>query len=212
MTSAEIMEKLKLYESLLHKWQKAINLVSPGTLDNTWNRHFEDSLQLLPVILNAGEESKYPSGTTLSQEGKNSLTLFDLGSGGGFPGMVLAMARPDINVHLIESDSKKCSFLKTVSRESLTPVTVHNARIESVETESVPDLITARALASLDKLLDWCLPWAKKNPDLIMVFLKGEKTAEEIAEAELKHSFDYKIYDSVTDSSGKIIVISNLKS
>ncbi|MCB9988011.1 MAG: 16S rRNA (guanine(527)-N(7))-methyltransferase RsmG [Rhodospirillales bacterium] len=210
--SRESLEKLKAYEALLHKWQKAVNLVSPNTLNEAWTRHFEDSLQLLPVILSVSEESKNPSVAALSHDDKKPLTLFDLGSGAGFPGLVLAIARPDINVHLVESDSKKCSFLKTVSRESSTPVTVHTARIESVDSESVPDVITARALASLDKLLGWCAKWADENPDLTMIFLKGEKTQEEITEARLSYSFDCKIIDSKTDPSGKILVITNLKS
>lgn len=106
-------EKIDAYERLLKKWQNTINLVGPSTLSEAKKRHFEDSLQLLKHIPVAAK------------------TLYDLGSGAGFPGLVLAMAKPDLDVHLIESDARKCQFLKTVSRETETPVTVHNQRIES---------------------------------------------------------------------------------
>ena len=129
--SCETNNRLKTYLSLLEKWQPKINLISNNTLDIAWDRHFEDSLQLLNIL----------------PEGEK--TLFDLGSGAGFPGLVLAIAREDLNVHLVESDQKKCSFLKTVSRETKTPVEIHNSRIETVSRETSPDIVTARALASL---------------------------------------------------------------
>ena len=191
--SRETMDRLKTYEALLHKWQKAVNLVSPNTLAESWQRHFEDSLQLTDLIP------------------KNTKTVFDLGSGGGFPGMVLAIARPDLAVHLIESDSKKCSFLKTVSRETSAPVTLHTARIESVEIPVTPDLITARALASLDQLLEWCLPWTKDNPDLTMLFLKGEKAMQEIGDTQKRFSFDHESFPSRTNKDGVILQIKNLQ-
>ncbi len=191
--SRETIDKLKSYEALLHKWQKAVNLVSPNTLGESWERHFEDSLQLTDLI---------PEDTKI---------IFDLGSGAGFPGMVLAIARPDMSVHMIESDSKKCSFLKTVSRETSMPAIIHNERIETIKTDIIPDLITARALASLDQLLEWCLPWTTVNPALTLVFLKGEKADQEIIEAEKHFAFSYESFPSKTNEKSVILRIKGLQ-
>ena len=142
----DTQNKLKTYEALLHKWQDKINLVSSKTLNDSWKRHFEDSTQILEYL---------PAGTK---------TLFDLGTGAGFPGLVVAICRLDLDVHLVESDQKKCAFLKTVSRETGVSVSVHNERIESVSCETIPDIITARALASLPDLFDYCHGWIEANP------------------------------------------------
>ncbi len=188
----QVQDKLKTYEALLIKWQKAINLVSPGSLKECGTRHFLDSQQINDFI---------PEGTK---------TLYDLGSGAGFPGLVLAMMRPEIEVHLIESDQRKCAFLSTVSRETETPVGVHTIRIESLDMPA-PDVVSARALASLNKLFEWCAHWAEENPALLFLLPKGERAEEEIAEAQ-KH-FDFRIerMPSKTDSHAKILKISSLK-
>ena len=112
--SPETLEKLQIYHGLLVKWQEAINLVAHSTIDGAWNRHFLDSIQLVNFI---------------SPDVK---TLIDLGTGGGFPGMVLAIVRPDIEVILVDSDSKKCEFLKTVSRETNVTVKVFDERLEKL--------------------------------------------------------------------------------
>ncbi|MCB1556201.1 MAG: 16S rRNA (guanine(527)-N(7))-methyltransferase RsmG [Alphaproteobacteria bacterium] len=203
--SRETQDRLKAYEALLRKWQKAVNLVSPTTLENAWERHFVDSLQVLDCLPPCREET-------------GKVVFCDLGSGAGFPGMVLAIARPDIEAHLVESDSKKCAFLQTVSRETSTPVIVHNERIESLDSclcrddgsLILPDFITARALASLEQLLSWCLPWAEKNPAMTMVFLKGEKAPEEIAAARKRFSFSCDGRESKTDSGGRILILRDL--
>ncbi|MCB9990195.1 MAG: 16S rRNA (guanine(527)-N(7))-methyltransferase RsmG [Rhodospirillales bacterium] len=192
MLPEDSRQKLKQYLALLRKWQCSINLVSPATLDHAWERHFEDSLQLAALI---PEEA----------------VLFDLGCGAGFPGLVLAIARPDIKVTLIESDTKKCTFLSTVSRETMTPVSVVNQRIESAVTDSIPTIITARALASLDKLLGYVMPWAKANPDLVLLFLKGRQAADEVTDALRLYDFTYEMVPSRTDSEAQIVRISNLR-
>jgi 16S rRNA (guanine527-N7)-methyltransferase len=146
---------LRHYQALLVKWQEKINLVSPTTIQDSWKRHFEDSLQLLPLV---------PEGAK---------TLYDLGCGAGFPGLVLAMARPDLAVTLVESDAKKCAFLTAVSRETGVQVTIQNSRIEAATaTLPPPDIITARALASLEKLFDLAHPWLASNP--VLIFPKGK--------------------------------------
>lgn len=186
-------EALKIYHSLLLKWQDKINLISPTTVQNAWERHFEDSIQLADLLPD------------------NAKTLFDLGSGAGFPGLVLAIQNPDIEVHLVESDQKKCSFLKAVSRETKTPTHVHTARIESVNIDVVPDVITARALASLDKLFGYCLSWIEKNPNLILILPKGENVSDEIQVAEQSWLFDYKTYASKTDNLATILICKNIR-
>jgi len=191
---ASAREKLRMYHRLLLKWQATINLVSPGTIPDAWDRHFVDSVQLSPLL---------PSG--------KRQVLFDLGSGAGFPGMVLAILRPDIAVHLIESDSKKCAFLSAVSRETDTPVTIHVQRIADAarQIEAVPDIITARALAPLTALLAHCAPWMAANPHLTMIFPKGERAEEEVAEAQKNWTFACEKHPSQTDAKASILVIKN---
>jgi|TARA_R110002126_G_scaffold13118_7_gene57301 16S rRNA (guanine527-N7)-methyltransferase len=190
--SRETDSKLQAYDAMLHKWQKAVNIVSPSTLSDSLNRHFVDSLQILPLLP------------------KNTKTLYDLGSGGGFPGMVLAIAAPDIEVSLIESDRKKCSFLSSVSRETLSPTTVVNTRIESAALPA-PDVVTARALADLTQIFTWCLHWAEENPNLTFLLPKGRNVAQEIADAEEKFSFDYEQVSSKTSDESSIIIVYKLR-
>lgn len=192
--SKEAQEKLETYHALLIKWQKAVNLVSNNSIEKAWERHFNDSIQI----------GFYIPG--------NTQTLIDFGSGAGFPGLVLAITRPELEVHLIESDEKKCEFLRTVSRETNTPISIHNTRIENLDPGQIrPDIITARALASLEKLCDYCRPFAAENSALTMLFLKGEKLEEEISEAQKSYDFTYEIFQSRTEKKAGIIKISGLK-
>jgi 16S rRNA (guanine527-N7)-methyltransferase len=193
--SRETHDKLKRYEALLKEWQEKMNLVSRHTLDSAWARHFEDSLQLLPLIP------------------PHIKTLFDFGSGAGFPGLVMAISRPDITVHLVESIGKKCRFLEAVSRETSANAIVHQGRIESVsrETEAIPDMITARALANLTALLEYSAPWIAANPALILLFPKGVNWAQEVEEARKKWSFQLDTHKSVTDPEAMILAITNAK-
>lgn len=169
--SRETLDRLEIYYSLLTKWQKTINLVSAKTLPDAWERHFADSARLASFIP------------------ESAGTLLDLGSGAGFPGLVLAILRPDLAVHLAEPDERKCQFLRTVSRETKTPVTIHNCRVESLDPELKPGVITARALAPLEKLLEYCLIWASRNPALVLLFPKGRDAQAEIDAARLSHDF-----------------------
>lgn len=192
--SRETQGKLEHYHALLVKWQRAINLVSGSTISQAWLRHFADSAQLVNLLPDS------------------SFTLSDLGCGGGFPGLVLAMMRPDITVHLVESDERKCQFMKTVSRETaLDNVTVHTARIEQKLMELSPDIITARALADLTLLLDFAWPVAQKNAALQMIFLKGEKWREEIENARKAYHFEISDYASCSDDRARILVITGLE-
>ncbi len=189
--SRETILKLEKYDQLLHKWQRAVNLVSNSTLDNSWNRHFIDSLQILPLLP------------------KGKIKLMDLGCGAGFSGLVTAICRNDIEVSLVESDSKKCAFMSTVSRETNSPVKLVNERIEDIPVQFI-DVITARALASLVKLLDYSYKFVDENPDIVFLFHKGEKYQQEIDEARKIYDFDVDIYKSISDSRGCVLKISNV--
>ena len=190
----ETVERLRQYEALLVKWQKAINLVGPATLPDSWSRHFGDSAQLAALI---------PAGVK---------TLYDLGSGAGFPGLVLAMLRPELAVTLIESDQKKCAFLSTVSHETKTPVKILTRRIEQAAADTpAPDIVTARALASLDALLHYIKPWARANPHLVCIFPKGAQAQAEISEAQRFAQFDQQEIHSLTDPAARILVLSNIR-
>ncbi len=190
--SPELSAKFDAYENFLRKWSKTINLVAPSTLADIRKRHILDSLQL---------ESHIPGGTKI---------LVDIGSGAGFPGMVLAMARPDIVVNLIESDERKCSFLRTVSRETFTPVVIHNDRAENVDISN-PDVITARALSSLLSLLSLTEKWWRNNPSLTLIFPKGENWKNEVAEARNFYFFSLSDQPSTTDASARILVIRDIR-
>lgn len=187
-----VEQRLRTYQDLLQKWQPKINLISNNTLANARERHFEDSMQIADLL----------------PEGKK--TLFDFGSGAGFPGMVLGIMRDDLDVHLVESDQKKCTFLKTVSRETETPVQIHNMRIEDVSRETIPDIITARALASLEDLFDYSADWIKANSKLILIFPKGENADNELENLKKKWKFDCRTHQSKTDKSAKILVFSDV--
>ncbi len=187
--SRETREKFNRYAKLLLKWQKAINLVSPTTLEDMAERHFLDSVQLIRQIPEKG------------------VKLADLGSGAGFPGLVLAMLGI-ADVHLIESDVRKATFLREVSRETGTKVTVHDDRIEDVTIEGL-DFITARALAPVKDLCGMVAHLAGEKP-VTALFLKGEKTEEELIKAKKSFNFSIEIFDSVTDPTGKILKIKDL--
>ncbi len=192
--SRETDASLKIYLDLLEKWQAKINLVSPQTIPDAWERHFVDSMQISDFI---PESAK---------------TIFDFGSGAGFPGLVLAIMNPDKHFHMVESDQKKCSFMRTVSRETgIKNSTIHNCRIEDVSRETKPDLIMARALASLDKLLDYSKDWIKLNSDLQFIFPKGEKHVEEVAEAQKKWSFDVLEKKSQTSENASVLLLSGVR-
>ena len=191
--SREIDGALRSYLALLEKWNRAINLVSPNTIPDAWNRHFVDSLQLLPLI---------PDHIKI---------MLDIGSGAGFPGLVIAVARPDIHVHLLESDQRKCTFMDAVRRElSLSNVTVHCDRIENFTADFIPDMISARALASLDALLAYVSPYLSQNPALECLFPKGKSANDEIAEAQKTWSFDIHETASKTAADAKILHLSNI--
>lgn len=188
----ELRAKLDVYDILLRKWQPTINLISSATLEDLEVRHFQDSLQILPLIPASAKH------------------LYDLGSGAGFPGMVLAMARPDLSVHLIESDQRKSAFLQTLSRETSTPVKIHTGRIEGLVLPA-PDVVTARALADLPTLLALTKSWWSSHPDLVLIFLKGVGGRDEVEAAKrLGYKFDLSSVPSQTAEGGEIFILSRV--
>ena len=192
--SRETMDRLATYEALLKQWQQAVNLISPKTLDHIWARHFADSAQLL---LLASQRKRW----------------LDLGSGAGFPGLVLAILvadQPDARVQLIESDSRKCAFLREVARQTSTPVEIHNARVESTASQlkvGKVDVVTARALAPLGKLLGLAAPFL--DAETLGLFPKGRDVAQEIETAEQVWRFRYELVQSLSDHDGRIAVITD---
>ena len=219
---------LSEYEQILLKWQKSINLISSSTTTEIWMRHIIDSAQLFNMI-----------------DRDNATSVLDLGSGGGFPALVIAILdkhadsskEGKLTVTCIESVQKKSAFLKEVARRLGLKVHVENTRIEafsellydsvkkinhnaSRETYGlnealVFDYITARALASMDKLLGYCEPFMGQNtPENSKIvstalFLKGQDIDKELTEATKCWHIDYEMTDSQTHDQGKIIKINN---
>ena len=194
--SRETISLLKAYETSLIEWQNKFNLVSNTTLADAWNRHFVDSLQLLPLI---------PNETKL---------VYDFGSGAGFPGMVLATVLKDrtpyLKFKLVESIKKKTLYLNFVKEQlGLNNVEILNDRIENLPLEKA-DVITSRAMCSLTELLGYAAKFNGKNTKCI--FPKGKKHQEEIAEAQKKWNFKCEIIPSITNAESAILVITNLSS
>ncbi|MFK7839285.1 MAG: 16S rRNA (guanine(527)-N(7))-methyltransferase RsmG [Bdellovibrionales bacterium] len=193
--SRESLDALETYQRLLFKWQKAINLVSEKTLQESGIRHFADSAQLAQYI------------------NSDVKRVMDWGSGAGFPGAVLGIMMPDIDFTCVESDERKCQFLRTVSRETSATIRIENRRIEAMvkDTKTVPDLITARALKPVKVLLDYAKPFIEEHSDLNFLLLKGEQINDEISEASHYYDFSVDRWPSVTDSRGVIIRLSGIK-
>lgn len=159
--SRETHARLETYADLLLRWNRTINLISRSDEPHLWTRHIEDSLALAPLI---PEQTRH---------------AIDLGSGGGLPGLVLAIVT-GIRFHLVESDQRKAAFLREAARATSASVTVHAVRIESLATPPAP-LITARALSPLPRLLEWAYPHLE--PGGICLFPKGRSVDEELLAA-----------------------------
>jgi len=186
--SRETLARLETYAEYLTKWQKSINLVGPATLPDLWRRHMLDSAQLYPHLPQPVHR------------------LIDMGSGAGFPGLVLAiLGVPE--VHLIESDSRKCAFLREVARVTKTPITIHNKRIESVDIPPA-DVVTARALAPLEMLFTMAFPRLASGG--VCLFLKGRGSEDELTSAGKEWHMRVTRFSSQTDADGTILHIGEL--
>lgn len=190
--------RLVAYAGLIEKWQKAINLVAPKTLPELWQRHFLDSAQLL------------------EHAPKDTQRWLDLGSGGGFPGLVIA-ALFDGHVHLVESDQRKSAFLREAARAMGVHATVHVKRIESVDAAELhkmmggaPQVISARALAALHELIGLAQPLA--GPETLYLFPKGRQAEDELTEARRYWTIpDVQALPSRTDPEARILRMRGLE-
>ncbi|WP_427025073.1 16S rRNA (guanine(527)-N(7))-methyltransferase RsmG [Aureimonas ureilytica] len=192
--SRETVEKLDAYVELLRTWQSRINLISPATIPEIWTRHLEDGLWL-------------------SHLARASTRWVDLGSGAGFPGLVLAIAlcgREGAEVHLVESNTKKAAFLRAVIRELALPAEVHAERIEDCgEALGAAQAVSARALANLNDLFGLVAPHVSE--DAVLWFPKGRNHGEEIAEASAHWRFVMVKHSSQIEDGSVVLEIRRLK-
>jgi 16S rRNA (guanine527-N7)-methyltransferase len=186
--SNAVVERLAIYAGLLQKWQRAINLVGPSTLADLWHRHMWDSAQLLPHLP------------------RPDAVVLDLGSGAGFPGLVLAIASP-ATVHLVESDQRKAMFLNEVNRATQAGATVHACRVEVLDPVPV-DVVTARAFAPLDRLLACAEPFFR--PTTIGLFLKGRTLERELTACRKRWNMTAKAIPSLSDEAGVVLKLEGI--
>ena len=192
--SRETQDRLAHFGVLVEKWNRKINLVAPASLPHLWQRHILDSVQLFPHL---------PAPLT---------HYADLGSGGGFPGIVLAAllaeSHPATRISLVESDQRKCAFLRTAARELSLTIIVHDARIETLPPLTA-DCITARALSALPDLLS--LVSRHLAPKGVAILPKGRNYRGEVDEAALLWSMTMTDHQSLTDSDARILTIKDLR-
>jgi 16S rRNA (guanine527-N7)-methyltransferase len=183
--SRETLARLEAYADLLIRWSARINLVGRDTLLDLWRRHMLDSAQLHPLMPSAAQSA------------------IDLGSGAGFPGLVLAILGAS-GVELIEADSRKAAFLREAARVTVTQATIRPCRIAAVSPHQV-DVVTARALAPLDKLLDLAEPFIGSNT--VCMFPKGEKAVAELTLARKGWRMTASMYNSIADPRGVVLCL-----
>jgi len=190
--SRETLDRLRLYECLVRKWNPSINLVAKSTIEGVWNRHIVDSMQVFEL------------GT-----GKHWL---DLGSGGGFPGCVVAILAhefaKDMTVTLVESDQRKAVFLRTVLRETGVGGSVVSERIEAANPQQA-NVVSARALADLSTLLGYFETHSAEEGEGL--FMKGVRWKSELAAAQERWKFDYKAISSRTQPDAVILKIAGVQ-
>ncbi len=191
--SRETNERLHIYAKLLRTWNPKINLVAPSTLHDLWSRHFVDSAQLYALVPHGFDH------------------WVDLGSGGGFPGLVIAILAQEqagtSRVTLVESDGRKSAFLRTVLRETGVSATVITKRIEAVPPLSA-SVVSARALAPLSKLLEFAHLHLSETG--IALLQKGQNWEKEMPDAESAWQFSYRIDKSVVDENSVILSVTGV--
>lgn len=194
IVSRETLQQLREFEALVRRWNPAINLVSKASLPVLWERHIVDSAQLLDYC---------------PQDAKHWV---DLGAGGGFPGIVVAIlareANAGLRVTLVEADSRKATFLRQAVQALGLSVSVLNDRIESLRNLEA-DVVSARALASLPELLEFAAQHLQKGG--VAIFPKGARHSEELASAQRAWNFDVETHPSLSESGGAILIIRNIE-
>ncbi len=193
--SRETEARLDRYVDLLLQWQAKTNLVAPSTLPTLWTRHISDSLQLLSLAPDAGQWA-------------------DFGSGGGFPGIVLACAlaeTPGATVHLIERNAKKVAFLREALRVTGSPGIIHLSDIEDIVDSNLNriDCVTARALAPLHQLIGFAEPLIKRGAKAL--FLKGQDVELELTEATKYWNINPRLHSSRTGGHGWIVELDHIE-
>ncbi len=192
--SRETIDRLQIYENLLKKWNPKINLVARGTLGDVWTRHFADSAQISDIAP------------------ENARIWVDMGSGGGFPGAVLAIMnkekRPEAKYYLVESDKRKAAFLRAVARETGADFIVSDQRAEDIPPYGA-DVVTARALAPLEMLVG--LAGRHLAPHGVAILPKGANVENEIETALALWRFDLEKFPSVTDPSAAILKLGDIR-
>lgn len=192
--SHETLARLDRFVDLLIHWQNSINLIAPSTLPELWTRHIADSLQLLMLV-------------------ETPILCIDLGSGGGFPGMIIACSLAEhagAEVYLVESNQKKAAFLREAARVTGAPAKVHARRIEdfAADFSGRPDVVSARALAPLADLLELAYPLLKTGA--VGLFPKGQDVGAELTQASKYWKFEYDLVPSLTNPDGQIVVVRKL--
>lgn len=187
--SRETLARLKAYADMLLDWNERHNLVARSTLPDLWQRHFWDSAQLAPLIPDTAK------------------TLADLGSGAGFPGLVLAAMRPELAVTLHEATTKKCAFLQAAADRMGLRVSIANARMEDLSPRPF-DVVTARACAPLPQLLEYAHRFM--SPNSVCLLLKGQNVGSELTEAAKYWNIKVSQVPSQTDPSGAIVTVREL--
>ena len=187
--SRETLVRLQRYADLLLDWNARHNLVAKSTLPDLWHRHLRDSAQLAPMIPETAQ------------------TLADLGSGAGFPGLLLAAMRPALKVTLHEATTKKCAFLQAAADRMGLKVEICNARLEDLPPQAF-DVVTARALAPLPLLLEYTHRFT--GPNTVCLFLKGQNVGLELTEASKYWNMKGSQVPSQTDSSAAIVTVREL--
>jgi 16S rRNA (guanine527-N7)-methyltransferase len=189
--SRETAARLGRFAELLGVWNRRVNLTSARDLAVVWRRHIADSLQVVPLLADGG-----------------SADAADIGSGPGFPGLVVAIATGR-HVHLIEADRRKAAFLREAARETAAPVTIHAVRAETLAGSLSVGCILARAVAPLPRLLELGTPLLA--PGGACVFLKGARTEDELTAAREQWHMRVESFPSKTDPHGRILRIRDIR-
>ena len=183
--SRETLDRLDQVIATLDVWRQKSNLIGPKEWPQIWTRHVGDSWQLLDHI-------------------PETARVVDLGSGAGFPGLIIAAARPSGHVTMVESVGKKCAFLRAAIDAAGLPASVHQGRVEAAPPISA-EFVTARAFAPMPELLDYAAPWLRKGA--VGVFPKGERWKEELTAARQRWNFAYEAIQSRSGGSGVILIV-----